>query len=95
MPFTAKTQSFLRSLKRNNRREWFHDRREQFELHCRQPMIEAIERLAARQQEKLEASGRLIAVGEVASTLAHELEALGHSVAVIDQERASLRRLGM
>ncbi|MEY5100654.1 MAG: hypothetical protein RJA36_3373 [Pseudomonadota bacterium] len=32
-----------------------------------------IERLAARQQEKLEASGRLIAVGEVASTLAHEL----------------------
>lgn len=32
-----------------------------------------IERLAARQHEKLEASGRLIAVGEVASTLAHEL----------------------
>lgn len=31
------------------------------------------ERLAARQQEMLEASGRLIAVGEVASTLAHEL----------------------
>lgn len=32
-----------------------------------------MERLAARQHEKLEASGRLIAVGEVASTLAHEL----------------------
>ncbi|APW42579.1 sensor histidine kinase [Rhodoferax saidenbachensis] len=32
-----------------------------------------MEQLAARQQEKLEASGRLIAVGEVASTLAHEL----------------------
>lgn len=32
-----------------------------------------IERRAARQQEMLEASGRLIAVGEVASTLAHEL----------------------
>ena len=32
-----------------------------------------VERLAARQQEMLEASGRLIAVGEVASTLAHEL----------------------
>ena len=32
-----------------------------------------IERLAARQQERLEASARLIAVGEVASTLAHEL----------------------
>lgn len=32
-----------------------------------------VERLAARQQEMLEASGRLVAVGEVASTLAHEL----------------------
>ncbi len=31
------------------------------------------ERIAARQQERLEASGRLVAVGEVASTLAHEL----------------------
>lgn len=30
-------------------------------------------RLAAVQQEKLEASGRLVAMGEVASTLAHEL----------------------
>lgn len=33
----------------------------------------AAERLAAEQQRKLDASGRLIAVGEVASTLAHEL----------------------
>jgi two-component system sensor histidine kinase DctS len=32
-----------------------------------------VERLAARQQEQLEASARLVAVGEVASTLAHEL----------------------
>lgn len=32
-----------------------------------------VERLAARQQELLEASGRLAAMGEVASTLAHEL----------------------
>jgi two-component system, LuxR family, sensor histidine kinase DctS len=31
------------------------------------------DRMAARQQEKLEASGRLVAMGEVASTLAHEL----------------------
>ena len=31
------------------------------------------QRLAASQQEKLEASARLVAVGEVASTLAHEL----------------------
>jgi uncharacterized protein (TIGR02453 family) len=44
--FTAKTLSFLRSLKRNNQREWFHERREQYELHCRQPMTAVIERLA-------------------------------------------------
>jgi len=31
------------------------------------------QRMAAQQQEKLEASGRLVAVGAVASTLAHEL----------------------
>src|SRR5690606_28506847 len=31
------------------------------------------QQLAALQQEKLEASARLVAVGEVASTLAHEL----------------------
>jgi len=31
------------------------------------------QRMAAQQQEKLEASGRLVVVGEVASTLAHEL----------------------
>ena len=36
----------------------------------------------------------IMGCGRVGSTLAHELEALGHSVAVIDQERASLRRLG-
>jgi len=43
--FTSKTLSFLRSLKRNNEREWFHARREQYETHCRQPMIEVVERL--------------------------------------------------
>jgi two-component system sensor histidine kinase DctS len=31
------------------------------------------DRMAKRQQERLEASGRLVAIGEVASTLAHEL----------------------
>ena len=31
------------------------------------------QRLAAKQQKRLEASGRMVAVGEVASTLAHEL----------------------
>ena len=44
--FTPKTLSFLRSLKRNNKREWFHARKAQFEAHCRAPMIEIVERLA-------------------------------------------------
>ena len=44
--FTPKTLSFLRSLKRNNQREWFHARKDQFEDHCRAPMIEIVERLA-------------------------------------------------
>ena len=44
--FTPKTLSFLRSLKRNNKREWFHERKDQYELHCRGPMIAIVERLA-------------------------------------------------
>jgi uncharacterized protein (TIGR02453 family) len=44
--FTAKTLSFLRSLKRNNDRAWFHARREQYEMHVRGPMIDVVERLA-------------------------------------------------
>lgn len=44
--FTPKTLSFLRSLKRNNKREWFHERREQYDRHCRGPMLEIVERLA-------------------------------------------------
>lgn len=44
--FTAKTLSFLRSLKRNNKREWFHARRGEFEVHCKAPMTAVIERLA-------------------------------------------------
>jgi uncharacterized protein (TIGR02453 family) len=44
--FTPKTLSFLRSLKRNNRREWFHERRDQYEQHCRGPLIAVVERLA-------------------------------------------------
>lgn len=43
--FTAKSLSFLRSLKRNNKREWFHERREQYDQHCRGPMLEVIDRL--------------------------------------------------
>lgn len=44
--FTPKSLSFLRSLKRNNKREWFHERKDQYELHCKQPMIEIVEQLA-------------------------------------------------
>ena len=47
MPFTPKTLSFLRSLTRNKqKREWFHERKDQYQLHCRAPMIEVVERLA-------------------------------------------------
>jgi uncharacterized protein (TIGR02453 family) len=45
--FTPETLKFLRGLKRNNRREWFNARREEYEIHVRQPMIDVIERLAA------------------------------------------------
>jgi uncharacterized protein (TIGR02453 family) len=44
--FTPKTLSFLRALKKNNEREWFHAHREEYEAHCRQPMIAIIEQLA-------------------------------------------------
>mgnify|MGYP003335962174 FL=1 len=36
----------------------------------------------------------IMGCGRVGSTLANELQALGHSVAVIDQEREAFRRLG-
>ena len=45
-PFTASTLSFLRSLKRNNDREWFRARKDQYEAHVRGPMAALIERLA-------------------------------------------------
>jgi uncharacterized protein (TIGR02453 family) len=44
--FTPKTLSFLRSLKRNNKREWFHERRAHYDVHCRQPVLEIVQRLA-------------------------------------------------
>ncbi len=44
--FTAGTLSFLRRLKRNNRREWFNARRDEYEREVRQPMAAIIERLA-------------------------------------------------
>jgi uncharacterized protein (TIGR02453 family) len=44
--FTPKTLSFLRSLKRNNDRAWFHARRDQYDTHVRAPMLAVVERLA-------------------------------------------------
>ena len=44
--FTPDTLKFLRSLKRNNDREWFRSRKDQYETHVRGPMIAVIERLA-------------------------------------------------
>ncbi len=45
-PFTRKTLSFLRALKRNNDREWFRARKDEYEQHVRGPMIELLGRLA-------------------------------------------------
>jgi uncharacterized protein (TIGR02453 family) len=44
--FTPKTLSFLRSLKRNNNREWFRARRDRYDAHVRGPMTAVVERLA-------------------------------------------------
>src|SRR6478735_435328 len=45
-PFTAKTLSFLRALKRNNEREWFRARKPEYERHVRGPMLALLEQLA-------------------------------------------------
>ena len=45
-PFSRKTVSFLRSLKRHNDREWFRARRDQYDAHVRLPIIAVIEQLA-------------------------------------------------
>jgi uncharacterized protein (TIGR02453 family) len=45
-PFTAKTLSFLRALKRNNDREWFRMRKAQYEAHVRGPMVALLDQLA-------------------------------------------------
>ena len=46
-PFTPKTLAFLRALKRNNDREWFRARKDDYERHVRGPMVQLIARLAA------------------------------------------------
>jgi uncharacterized protein (TIGR02453 family) len=45
-PFTRKTLAFLRALKRNNDREWFRSRKDEYEQHVRAPMVELLGRLA-------------------------------------------------
>jgi len=44
--FTSDTLRFLRALKRNNDREWFRSRKDDYERHVRAPMIAVIEQLA-------------------------------------------------
>jgi uncharacterized protein (TIGR02453 family) len=44
--FSPKTLAFLRALKRNNRREWFHQRRADYDLHVHAPMVAIVEQLA-------------------------------------------------
>jgi uncharacterized protein (TIGR02453 family) len=44
--FSKATLAFLTRLKRNNRREWFNARREEYEAVVRQPMFAIIDRLA-------------------------------------------------
>jgi len=45
-PFSEQTLRFLRSIKRNNNREWFKARRDEYERHVREPMTTVVERLA-------------------------------------------------
>jgi uncharacterized protein (TIGR02453 family) len=57
--FTLKTLSFLRALRRNNNREWFRERKDDYEQYVRAPMLQVIERLAVdfrRFAPELEAS---------------------------------------
>jgi uncharacterized protein (TIGR02453 family) len=45
--FTPEALRFLRGLKRNNRREWFEERRDVYEREVKQPMIALVERITA------------------------------------------------
>jgi uncharacterized protein (TIGR02453 family) len=45
--FSPRTLAFLRALKRNNNRDWFRARKDEYDRHVRAPMIAVIERLAA------------------------------------------------
>jgi uncharacterized protein (TIGR02453 family) len=45
--FTPEALRFLRGLRRNNRREWFEERRDVYEREVKQPMIALVERITA------------------------------------------------
>lgn len=45
--FSNKTVAFLRKLKKNNDRAWFHAHRDEYERHLRAPMLAIVGRLAA------------------------------------------------
>jgi uncharacterized protein (TIGR02453 family) len=44
--FTDRSLRFLRALTRNNRREWFHARRAEYDAHLHAPMVALVEQLA-------------------------------------------------
>jgi len=44
--FSPQTLKFLRALKRNNRREWFHEHRAEYDTHVHGPMVAIVEQLA-------------------------------------------------
>lgn len=44
--FSSNTLTFLRALKRNNDRAWFHTRRDEYEAHVRAPMLAIVAALA-------------------------------------------------
>ena len=46
MKFSPKALTFLRALKRNNDRDWFKARKDQYDELCRAPMLAVIDRLA-------------------------------------------------
>jgi len=48
MLFTPKTLTFLRGLKRNNRRDWFEAHRAEYESLVKAPMLELIEQMDVR-----------------------------------------------
>jgi uncharacterized protein (TIGR02453 family) len=43
--FSERSLRFLRALKRNNRREWFHERRADYDTHLHAPMVAIVEQL--------------------------------------------------